>query len=164
MQSARKRIGKASMVLLIIYGAIVLYYVLFSERLGRADAYDTLRYNLHPFEEIRRFIVYREYVSPGAFVLNLLGNIFVFSPFGFLLPLYRLEKTGPVRVMLYSFLFSLGIELLQLVTRVGVFDVDDLILNTLGGLIGFLVYKVVFWIYHRNYESAEDFFRPQDKT
>ena len=107
MQSARKRIGKASMVLLIIYGAIVLYYVLFSERLGRADAYDTLRYNLHPFEEIRRFIVYREYVSPGAFVLNLLGNIFVFSPFGFLLPLYRLEKTGPVRVMLYSFLFML---------------------------------------------------------
>ena len=36
----------------------------------------------------------------------------------------------------YCFLFSLGIELLQLATRVGVFDVDDLLLNTLGGLLG----------------------------
>jgi hypothetical protein len=42
--------------------------------------------------------------------------------------------------VLYSFELSLVVELLQLVTKVGSFDVDDLMLNTLGGLFGFFVY------------------------
>lgn len=49
--------------------------------------------------------------------------------------------------MAYTFLFSLCIETLQLVTKVGVFDVDDLLMNTAGGLAGWVCYCVVLKVY-----------------
>lgn len=84
MNENRKRLGSLSLLLLILYGCVVIYFVLFSDRLGRGDGYSTYRYNLVPFEEIRRFIIYRNYVSAGAFLLNLFGNLLVFFPIGFL--------------------------------------------------------------------------------
>lgn len=143
----RKKIGSFSFILLMLYAGIVLYFVLFSDRLGRADGYSTYRYNLVPFEEIRRFIVYRDYVSTEAFLLNLMGNLFVFFPIGVLVPLWRTKKTGGLRIFIYTFLFTLSIETTQLVTRVGVFDVDDLMMNTLGGMLGWLCYCIALRIF-----------------
>ena len=117
MNENRKRLGSLSLLLLILYGCVVIYFVLFSDRLGRGDGYSTYRYNLVPFEEIRRFIIYRNYVSAGAFLLNLFGNLLVFFPIGFLVPIWRLEKTGCIRIIIYAFLFSLCIETLQLITK-----------------------------------------------
>ena len=134
MNENRKRLGSLSLLLLILYGCVVIYFVLFSDRLGRGDGYSTYRYNLVPFEEIRRFIIYRNYVSAGAFLLNLFGNLLVF--------------------------FSLCIETLQLITKVGVFDVDDLMMNTAGGLIGWISYCIIRFIYHKwkakNKKKEED--------
>lgn len=147
-KKTRKKIGLLSFFLLMIYVAIVVYFVLFSDRLGRVDGYSTYRYNLVPFEEIRRFIQYRDYVSTGAFTLNMIGNLLVFAPVGFLVPIWKTNKKGCPWIILYSFLFSLCIESLQLVTKVGVFDVDDLLLNTLGGVAGWICYKIVLNIFH----------------
>ena len=146
-QNVRKEIGRISLLLLVLYGMIVLYFVLFSDRLGRADGYDSYRYNLVLFAEIRRFIRYRDQVSSGAFILNMLGNLLVFVPIGFLIPLWKLKKTGFFEILLYSFALSLLIETLQLVTRVGVFDVDDLFLNTIGGVLGFVLFKITRLIF-----------------
>ena len=88
----RKKIGAVSFFLLIIYGCVVLYFVLFSDRLGRVEGYSTYRYNLIPFAEIRRFILYRNYVSTEAFLLNLMGNLLVFFPVGMLIPLWRTKE------------------------------------------------------------------------
>ena len=134
----RKKIGAVSFFLLIIYGCVVLYFVLFSDRLGRVEGYSTYRYNLIPFAEIRRFILYRNYVSTEAFLLNLMGM---------LIPLWRTKKTGFIRILIYTFLFTLCIESLQLVTRVGVFDVDDLLMNTLGGLAGWVCYCLALKVF-----------------
>lgn len=154
----RKKIGSLSFFLLIIYGCVVLYFVLFSDRLGRVEGYSTYRYNLIPFMEIRRFIVYRDYVSTGAFLLNLIGNLLVFFPVGMLIPLWRTKKTGCIRILVYTFLFTFCIESLQLVTKVGVFDVDDLMMNTLGGLLGWLCYCLAIKLFRwaRNYRQRTD--------
>ena len=40
-------------------------------------------------------------------------------------------------------LFSLCIELIQLITKLGVFDVDDIIMNTFGGMIGYIIYYIL---------------------
>lgn len=138
----RKRIGRFSGLLLLFYLCVIIYFALFSDTLGRNVSYIDYQYNLTPFQEIRRFITYRDAVPLPIFVLNLLGNLLIFAPLGFLLPLIRMKKTGPFRVLFYAALLSLGIELLQLVTKVGVFDVDDLILNTGGSLIGYVVYWI----------------------
>ena len=158
MNESRKRLGSLSRLILILYGCVVIYFVLFSDRLGRVDGYSTYRYNLVPFEEIRRFIIYRNYVSIEAFLLNLFGNLLVFFPIGLLVPIWRLEKTGCIRII-YTFLFSLCIETLQLVTKVGVFDVDDLMMNTFGGLLGWISYCIIRFIYHKwkaDYKKKEE--------
>ena len=64
-------------------------------------------------------------------------------PFGFFLPVIW-KRTEPwYTTTLLSFLLSLGIELTQLVSKVGSFDVDDLFLNTVGGLAGYLIFCLV---------------------
>ena len=57
------------------------------------------------------------------------------------------KKTGFIRILIYTFLFTLCIESLQLVTRVGVFDVDDLLMNTLGGLAGWVCYCLALKVF-----------------
>ena len=146
----KRRIRWLGVLLFILYILLLVYFLLFSEEYGRTVTEERLyRYNLVPFEEIRRFIIYRNYVSIEAFLLNLFGNLLVFFPIGFLVPIWRLEKTGCIRIIIYAFLFSLCIETLQLITKVGVFDVDDLMMNTAGGLIGWISYCIIRFIYHK---------------
>ena len=90
---------------------------------------------------------------------SVVGNLLVFFPIGFLVPIWRLEKTGCIRIIIYTFLFSLCIETLQLVTKVGVFDVDDLMMNTFGGLLGWISYCIIRFIYHKwkaDYKKKEE--------
>ena len=69
--------------------------------------------------------------------LNVLLNIAMFCPFGFLLPLLSRKFQKWYFTVPAGLAFSLIIELLQLIFARGVFDVDDLCCNTLGGLIGY---------------------------
>jgi glycopeptide antibiotics resistance protein len=77
--------------------------------------------------------------APGRFIYLFVGNIVWFVPFGFLLP--RLTGWGAGVVGL-AFLLSLLIETLQFVLGTGVSEVEDLILNTLGGGIGYLFHRL----------------------
>ncbi|EFV22046.1 VanZ family protein [Anaerostipes caccae] len=136
-------------ILFYLYLIVMFYFVLFSERYGRETGYDTSHVNLELFKEIKRFWMYRSLLTPEAFITNLVGNVFAFSPFGFLLPVMTEKKRGLIKVVLGSFLFSLIIESCQYIFKVGVFDVDDLLLNTIGGLIGYIIYKISVTIYRR---------------
>ena len=70
--------------------------------------------------------------------ISIILNILLFVPFGYLLT--GLDSQKKLRPILLSFSLSLLIELLQYVTCRGVFDVDDLLTNTLGGLIGEMIF------------------------
>lgn len=132
------------------YLLLLIYFVLFSERYGRTEPYIMRQYNLIPFREIHRYLFYTYAVSVEAFVTNLIGNIFAFSPFGFFLPLiFAKKKRGLIFVTVATALLSFFIESMQFLMRVGVFDVDDLILNTVGGMLGFFLYLFVRLIYHK---------------
>ena len=95
-------------------------------------------YNLQFFREIRRFWEYREKLGVWS-VVNLLGNIFIFVPLGFFEPMasYRRSFSGTV---LDGFFVSLMVEVFQLIFKVGRFDVDDLLLNTIGVALGYMVF------------------------
>lgn len=74
---------------------------------------------------------------------NLLGNIVAFIPFGIFLVLLSKKKRMSFKgVFALSLGLSLSLECLQFVFTLGSFDVDDLILNTFGGLLGYWVIKV----------------------
>ena len=74
--------------------------------------------------------------------LNLGGNIIGFLPFSFFLPVIsRMFRKGWL-VTLLGCLMSSCVELVQMVTRTGCCDVDDVILNTLGAAIGYLLFLI----------------------
>jgi glycopeptide antibiotics resistance protein len=100
--------------------------------------------NTHPFSTIRLFSSAR--VSSEYSYENIGGNIIGFIPLGILLPLIFPFLQTFLRVSGVVFLISLLFETTQLVGGIGVFDVDDLLLNTAGGMIGYLLYAITRWL------------------
>ena len=98
--------------------------------------------NLIPFKVL--FETYNEVFVNGYinyFLINFLGNIIMFMPFGFLIPL--LWNVSNKKVIVIGFCSSLFIEFCQLFLARGT-DVDDLILNTTGTILGLLLYKMLY--------------------
>lgn len=126
-----------------VYLAALCYFLFFAELTGRTDMNRDYHYNLILFKEITRFIKYRHVLGWFPVFANIFGNVLIFVPFGMLVPaLSRRYKRLP-GVTLLSFELSLAVELIQLITKVGSCDVDDMLLNTLGGILGFACYKIV---------------------
>ena len=63
---------------------------------------------------------------------NVIGNILLFIPLGFCIPLFFNKKNKLSKVILYGFTASLIIEVLQLFTPYNITDIDDIIFNTFG--------------------------------
>lgn len=103
------------------------------------------RVNLMPFNTISSELAH---LSTGGYIMqsaliNLLGNIVPFIPLGFLLPLATsIKRYTFFTSLLHCFCIILFIEVFQLFTLLGSFDVDDIILNLCGCIIGYLLYKV----------------------
>lgn len=137
-----RRLKFFSRSLFIIYLIITLYLMLFSEGMGRTTVSEEYRFNLVLFKEIIRFIKYSDSLGFWAVMINVLGNIICFIPFGFFLPIYYIKLRSLLLVVILAFCFSLIIEVIQLLLKVGCFDVDDLLLNTIGGLLGYLIFII----------------------
>ena len=128
-------------ILFILYMAFVVYFLLFSDLYGRTGPASEYHYNLVLFQEIRRFWTYRDQLGTYAVFSNLFVNVLIFMPFGFFLPMASRHRSFASAV-LYSFSLSLGVEAFQLLTKVGSFDVDDLLLNTIGGAAGYIIFTI----------------------
>lgn len=92
--------------------------------------------NFVPFKELTRYSI-----GSSLFYKNVVGNILLFMPYGFFVSYYlRLDKK---RLALFLiFIVSISIEFVQL--AIGrCFDVDDILLNLLGGMIGYYIYKML---------------------
>lgn len=75
-------------------------------------------------------------------------NIILFVPFGFLFPtifrdFFKRFKVSEVSTVFIGCIFSLAIETMQYITGRGLADIDDLINNTLGAILGYLIYRAV---------------------
>lgn len=109
----------------------------------------TLQFNLIPLKTISSYFRNVEVYGLRIMIINLLGNILAFAPYGFLFPIINKRLRKPSRIMMATFIFSLLVESIQLVLRVGTFDIDDILLNTVGGLIGFSILLLLIKLSHR---------------
>lgn len=134
------KIQAVSVLLFILYLVLLTYFLFFAESFGRVYTEREYSYNLEPFKEIRRFWTYRRELGFAAVFTNIAGNVLCFIPFGAILPILNRRARNFFLITLLCFEFSLLVECTQLIWKVGSFDVDDLILNTLGGVIGFLIF------------------------
>jgi glycopeptide antibiotics resistance protein len=73
--------------------------------------------------------------------ISMMLNVFIFMPFGILVPLLR-GKTAPITTTVLAIFSTLTIESLQLILAIGYFTYSDLILNTLGAVLGIIIYSV----------------------
>lgn len=92
--------------------------------------------NFIPFKEMFRYRF-----ASSLFIRNVLGNMLMFIPFGFFVS-YFLKLKKPYSILLLSLLISSTIETTQLLIG-RVFDVDDILLNVVGGIIGFAIWWVL---------------------
>lgn len=145
--STKHHIKVCSRICFFLYLSALFYFLFLAEGYGRNIIVPGYRYNFIPFKEIMRFWIYREQLGTYAVMVNLFGNVAAFFPFGFILPIIGKQKRSLWKVTVLGFLLSLTVELLQLISRVGSCDVDDLILNTLGAFLGYLAFAVchVWW-------------------
>jgi len=143
--------------LFIVYLLVLLYCLFLAEGFGRGEILEH-RYNLTLLKEISR---YWKLVSsyPGSmtwirlFLINVVGNVVAFIPYGFFLPMFMKKHKNIFTVTIFGALFSLAVELLQYMLYVGSFDVDDLLLNTLGTFLGACIYFAA--VHHRKNKSGK---------
>lgn len=117
--------------LLLGYGLLVAYWMLFG--FGRSVV-DTPQYNLVPFATIKLFLSMAAY-HPWAAAANLLGNVLIFVPFGLLIS--PVLGGGFWRMLLIFSGCVIGLECSQMILHRGSLDVDDLMLNVVGAMIGY---------------------------
>ncbi len=116
--------------LVFILYILLLYYVVTFQDIN----YNTS--NLVPFKEIFRYKLF----SIGFFK-NILGNIILFIPFGMFVT-YYIESKKLFLPLIITFFTSVAIEFSQY--KIGrTADIDDIILNVIGGLLGYIIYKLL---------------------
>lgn len=130
----------------MIWVFIFLYYVyLVLETTGIGTIWEIGLYPGMKLQEEINLIPFRDGIS-----LSMILNVVMFMPLGFLLPLLWKEYQSLVRTAIIGFCFSCGIEFCQLFNR-RVSDVDDLLMNTLGAILGWLIWIVFSRITHLRY-------------
>jgi glycopeptide antibiotics resistance protein len=156
MQGKNKVIKIAAWTALVVCLLILSKFILFKQSPHYYKHYFAHEYknysvkqgwqqaNLHLFSTIRLFSSDR--VRAEYSYKNIGGNIVGFIPLGILLPLVFPFLKNWIRLTAFVFCISLLFETFQLITGVGVFDVDDLLLNTAGGIIGYILYASAKWL------------------
>ena len=122
---------KELLALIFIIYVLCLFYVVTFGDVSWSNS------NFIPFKEIFRY----DFASP-LFFKNIIGNVLLFIPLGFLIA-YKLNLKHFYSIILLSLYFSVCIESIQLIIG-RVFDIDDILLNTIGGIIGYCLFKLFF--------------------
>lgn len=130
---------KVTVVLTVIYLLLLVWILIF--KLGVNFSYmEERRVNLNPFNEL---------LSDRMDTLGNILNILILVPLGFYVGLL-FEKYSLAKKLLIVFLFTLTIECAQYIFKIGAFDAADLLTNTLGGLIGIVLFALIIKILTRN--------------
>lgn len=137
-------------LLFLVYLAVLVKFILlkrFSDLMFVNMSLPHIRFRLQHYANFTPFKTIGYYMSGHANTIisveNIAGNVLLFSPLGFFVPLLRPRLTRVGQIGALAFGTSLLLELVQLLTGLGGFDVDDLILNVLGGLLGWLALTVI---------------------
>jgi glycopeptide antibiotics resistance protein len=136
---------EALLGIFFLYLVVLAAITVVPRGISRSGAPGSESINLVPIiHSIRTFLPSRNAPPESIrfWIQNILGNILLFIPLGFLLPMISSRFDSVKRAMLVGFLLSVGIESIQFLSRfVHVHrsvDIDDVLLNTLGASIGYL--------------------------
>ena len=125
-----------------------MLWLLFGQRLGTEVYSQQLadRINWIPMSTIRRYLPLLSGEKGAALqrhaVINLVGNVVMFIPLGFCIPRIFPPFQGFFKTFLACLILVLAVEMIQYFTMLGTCDIDDLILNMAGVIIGWLLHCI----------------------
>lgn len=126
---------------ILLYGVMAFYLLLLLAILFRTS-HPVRSLNLLPFHSIIDYTAGNNQILRSFAFTNLAGNIVIFVPLGVYLMMFSRSKKV-WKNLLAVFVFSLTVEIIQYVFKLGIGDIDDIILNCLGGLLGILIYRIM---------------------
>ena len=141
----KKAVKISAWSVFVLYCAVLLYILILDKAVS--GYHQSLRnilahINLIPFRTIATYIVRlaNDSINLDTVIKNLAGNLLLFVPMGAFLP-FAFDKMKKLwRVVLVLLVVILSVELMQIVLAIGSFDVDDLLLNMLGGMLGYSIF------------------------
>jgi len=146
----RKRIETVFLYVVFICYILFLIKLLFLSRVSLFDLFNNQRtldrsINLIPFYSIKEYIYSNSATIKRFAFSNVVGNIVIFIPLGTYLSLFKKNKRV-IANLLFILIVSLFVEIIQGLLGIGASDIDDIILNSFGGLVGILGYKFLLLI------------------
>lgn len=147
MNATTKKLTRLVFIVYII-GVLSLTFIVRETMIMRTP--DNRGVILEPFREIDAMLH-----QPNHFFwfMQISLNILLFIPFGFLPPMISERFRSLWLTTVTGFIFSAGIETMQYITGRGLTEVDDVINNTIGAFVGYMLYVGVLWLYKRTQES-----------
>ena len=135
--------------------ALILFFLLFKKK--SVGSFRTI--NLIPFRTIIDYLFNEDVIVRSFAFSNIMGNIAIFIPLGIYIPLLINKKSIFTNSAIVA-LISLCVEIVQYILAIGTADVDDIILNTIGGLLGILIFKLVYLIFKDKSKVVITFLTP----
>ena len=142
----KMKVDKLSKTIVFIYYIILLFNMVIFARYSNITSY-----NIIPFASITNLITNGNLYT---IVINLFGNLLIFMPLEyFIIELFKVNKFK--QNLLLSFIIILMIETSQFILKIGVFDIDDIIICTFGMMIFYVIYNSIKNI-RRKYEEKNN--------
>lgn len=131
----------ALLFLLALYSLVMIWLMLLYRTQG-----SVYLLNIIPFHTIKHFgylFLKGNYAQKAAAAVNLGGNVIMFMPLGLFLPALWKKQNNFFIYILTVTLIVVALETAQYFTKLGTADIDDLLLNDVGAVIGFFIYKLI---------------------
>ena len=145
-----KRLNILSIILFCIYILLLIWIVLLKCNIYLSITNGYFEFKTLTLKErfdyyLIPFIDYINNDSTQTFIKFKDGilNVIVFIPLGLYLSFF-IKNNKFIKVIFYTFLISLLFEIIQLFSLLGSFQTEDLILNTFSGLLGYIIYKIIY--------------------
>ena len=145
------KLHRRAMIGVLLVWLLAVMYLMFCGGLSYSYGGDYGQYLLRhielvPFESTQNYLdmLRLDRINPDIVARNIAGNIAMFVPLGFLLPCIT-DRFAKLKFTLSgAVLLAFVLEALQLLTLRGSFDIDDIILRSVGAMLGFAVWHIIF--------------------
>lgn len=138
----------------ILYLVLMLTFTLFDPMFGRSfsivhwsknlfNEYIHNSFNIIPFHTILDYVSkFNSLYDTRTIIVNLFGNLIVLMPMSIFLPLLFKKEKNFKKFLLTVIVIALGIEVIQFLTLSGSCDIDDIILNVVGSLLAYIIFRI----------------------
>lgn len=134
------------LILFATYCTLLLYILFLDARTSHLTYFEHIKrsINLLPFKTIAEYIsrISENSINLSSFIKNIFGNSILFIPMGFFLPCISKRIIKMKNIIFINIIIIVGVELIQLFSTLGSFDIDDILLNLIGSIIGYSITKM----------------------